>query len=144
MAKRNSVAADWPTFDAPLLQGVAAAFTRRHKAIAYQACLSCTREFSESASGTVERLNLDLRGGGVRLSVWGDGLMWLGVCVRGPGRNAGWAFQDDFHGDMGDISAEALVSMVETTLSLRFGSDQARERQQLREVWAHVAPSKAL
>jgi hypothetical protein len=131
---------DWPAFDAPLLQGVAAAFALRRKAIAYHTGLSCTREFSESAAGAVERLNFDLRRGGVRLSVWADGLMWLGVCVRARGRSAGWAFRDSFHGTICDISAEALVRMLEATLALRLGSDPAGERQQLREVWACVRP----
>jgi hypothetical protein len=140
VTKRSSVASDWPAFDTPLLQDVAAAFTRRRKAIAYQAGLSCTRELSESASGTVERLNLDLCAGSVRLSVWADGLMWLGVSVRRCGRHAGWLFQDGFHGDVQDVSAETLVSMVEATLSVRFGGDRASERQQLREIWSRVRP----
>jgi hypothetical protein len=138
--KRDSVAADWPAFDTPLLVGVAIAFTRRRKAMAYHADISCTREFGESSSGAAERLNIELRRGQVRLSVWADGSMWLGVSVRGRGRNAGWAFQDRFHANIADVSVEALVSMLEATLSLQFGRDPASERQQLRGLWACVRP----
>jgi hypothetical protein len=140
MTKRKSVTEDWPRFEAPLLQEIAAAFSRRRKAIAYSAGLSCTREFSESASGVVERLNLDLRAGDLRVSVWADGLMWLGIAIPKLGRNAGWAFQDSFHGDTRDISPATLVAMVEATLLQQLGSDQIGERQRLRDLWMRVAP----
>jgi hypothetical protein len=66
--------------------------------------------------------------------------MWLGVCVRAFGRGAGWAFRDSFHGDVGDVSAEALVGMVEATLAMTFGSDPENERRQLWQLWARVHP----
>jgi hypothetical protein len=128
----------WPAFDAPLLRGIAAAFARRRKAIASRSGLSCGREFTESAAGAVERLNLEA--GALRLCVWADGVMWLTACVRGMGRGAGWAFKDAWHGDVQDVSAEALVGMVEATLALRLGSDPDRERRELRAVWARVHP----
>jgi hypothetical protein len=137
--KREPVAGDWPSFDAPLLREIAAAFLRRRKAIAYHYGLSCEREFSESAAGAVERLNLEA--GDLRLSAWSDGVMWLAVCVRGFGRGAGWAFKDTFHGDVRDVSAEALVAMVEATLALPFGANPDKERELLRGVWARVRPS---
>ncbi len=136
--KRGPVAGDWPIYDAPLLREIAAAFLRRRKAIAYRAGLSCEREFSESAAGGVERLNLET--GDLRLSAWSDGVMWLAVYVHGFGRGAGWAFKDSFHGDVQDVSAEALVGMVEATLALPFGADPEKERQQLWGVWARVRP----
>jgi hypothetical protein len=136
--KRKRAATDWPTFTALLLRDVAAAFLLRRKAIAYLVGLSCSREFSESATESVERLNLDTGSGHCRLSVWADGVVWLSVCVRGLGPGAGWLFQDSFHGQMNDVSAEALVRMFEATLALRLGSDPESERQQLRAVWASV------
>ena len=138
--KRKPVTLAWPTFDAPLLRAVAAAFLLRRKAIKYHAGLACQREFSESATGTFERLNLDTGAGHLRFSIWADGVMWLAVCIRGSGRGAGWAFKDTFHGDVNDVSAEALVAMVEATLALPLGSDPDRERQQLRAVWTRVRP----
>jgi hypothetical protein len=90
--KQEPVVADWPTFESPLLREIAAAFLRRRKAIAYPGGLSCEREFSESAVGAVERLNIEA--GDLRLSAWSDGAMWLAVCVRGFGRGVGWAFKD--------------------------------------------------
>jgi hypothetical protein len=136
--KRKPVAEDWPTFDAPLLREIATAFLRRRKAIAYHSGLSCEREFSESAAGAVERLNLVA--GDLRLSAWSDGVMWLAVSVRGFGRSAGWSFKDSFHGDVQDVSAETMVGMVEATLALSFGADQDQEQQRLRGVWARVGP----
>jgi hypothetical protein len=132
------MAVDWPTFDAPLLRDVAAAFRLRRKAIAYRVSVTCQQEFSESAVGAVERLNLDA--GNLRLSVWADGVLWLGFCVRRHGRGGGWAFKDTFHGDVQDVSAEALVRMVEATLGLPLGSDPDSERRTLRAVWARVHP----
>jgi len=131
---------DWPAFDAPLLEEVSAAFRRRCKSLRYRAGLACKRQFSEDAQGTDERLNLDLRRGHVRLSVWADGIMWLSVCVTGCGRNSGWAFQDSFHGDIHDVSPQALVGMVEVTLGVPLGTDAAAEREQLREIWKRVRP----
>jgi hypothetical protein len=134
-------ATEWPAFDAPLLQDIAEAFRRRGKAIRYQTTLFCERDFSETADGVLERLNLDLCHGHVRLSVWDDGVMWLSVCVRGVGRNSGWAFKDDFHGDVLDLSGQSLVRMVETTLAMSFGvAPAAEEREQLRELWRPVRP----
>jgi hypothetical protein len=140
VARKPADANNWPTFDAPLLQDVSAAFLRRRKALRYGAGLACEREFSEDAQGTHERLNLDLRRGHVRLSIWADGAMWFLVCQRGQGRNSGWAFKDTFHGDIHDVSAQALVGMVEATLKVQFGADATTERQQLREIWKRVRP----
>ena len=143
MGRRSIEPGDWPAFDAPLLRDIAAAFRGRRKALRYRAGLSCGREFSESADGTSERLNLDLPRRGVRLSVWADGSLGLSVCVRAAGRNAGWAFQDAFHGDAGDVSAATLVNMIEATLGLRLGVEPAAEREQLRAVWSRVHPETA-
>ncbi len=129
----------WPSFDATLLVEIAAAFLRRHKAIAYRAGeVTCSREFDES--GTIERLNIDLWGGHLRVSVWADGVLWASVCIRGSGRNAGWAFRDSFHGDASVVCPAAMVDMTEATLELQLGADPATEREQLREIWERVHP----
>lgn len=120
MGRKRAAESPEPTFDSPLLRDVASALHRRRKAIAYRAGWSCDREFTESADRTVERLNLDLGGGDFRLSVWADGTMWLRLCVAAPGRNAGWAFLEQFHGSAEDVSAIALVAMVETTIAEPF------------------------
>jgi len=144
MGRKQVESTTWPVFDSPFLAEIAAAFLGRRKAIAYKTRasggLSCTREFSETDTGTHERLNLDFRGGHLRLSIWADGCLWLSVCIRAAGRNAGWAFQDAFHGDAGDVSAATLVTMIEATLELRLGTGQAAERQPLRTVWSRVHP----
>jgi hypothetical protein len=138
VVNREPITGDWPSFDAPLLREIAAALRRRRKAIAHHTGLSCKRDFSESATSTVERLNIEA--GVLRLSVWSDGVMWLAVCIRRLGRRGGWAFKDTFHGDARDVSAEALVGMVEATLALSFGEEPVTEREQLRCVWTRVRP----
>jgi len=147
MGPKQVESTTWPVFDSALLAEVAVAFLRRRKAIAYKTPasggLSCTREFSETKAGTHERLNLDIRGGHLRLSVWADGCLWLSVYVRAAGRNAGWAFQDAFRGDAGDVSAATLVNMVEATLELRLGAEPPAERAQLRAIWTRVHPKTA-
>src|SRR5438477_348939 len=125
----------WPAFDSPLLQGFVATFRQRSKAIRYRAGLSCEHEFNDARDCVFERLDLDLRGGQVRLSVWADGLLWLSVCSRGTGAHSGWAFKDSFYGDVLDVSGETLVRMVEATLAVSFGVAPAQERERLRELW---------
>ena len=137
---REPSSTEWPTFDAPLLRDVTAAFLSRRKALRYRAGLSCHREFTEAADGAWERFNLDLRKGHLRLSVWADGVIWVSVCVRGRARNSGWSFTDGFHGDVRDVSADTLVRMVESTIALRFGVDPPAEREHLRLVWMRVYP----
>jgi hypothetical protein len=66
--------------------------------------------------------------------------MWFRVSVRCQGTNRGWAFLDSFHGDVQDVSPQALVAMVEVTLAVRFGTDAQAERDQLRELWQRVRP----
>jgi hypothetical protein len=136
--KPESITTDWPTFNAVLLSRIASAFQKRHKAITYRIGFSCRREFNESESAGIERLNIDA--GKLRLSVWSTGEMWFSVCVRALGRNAGWTFNDSFHGDIQNVSAEELVKMFEATLELPFGSDIYKERQKLRTLWARVCP----
>lgn len=141
---RKAKQSDWPFFASGLLDSVAAAFRLRRKAIRYQAGVSCSREICETAAGASERLNLDFQpilGGDLRLSVWEDGLMWLRLCVAALGRNAGWAFIDSFYGSINDVSAAALVLMVEATMAEPFrvgNSDVASYRDQLRKIWGRV------
>jgi hypothetical protein len=137
----------WPAFDSSLLQDVAAAFLRRRKAIRYQAALSCEREFSETAHAVLERLNLDVRPGrgDLRLTIWEDGVMWLRLCVANRGRNTGWAFNDQFHGVIHDLSPEALVVMVEATIAEPFdpgSADPENYRERLWTIWQRVRPGQ--
>jgi len=141
VGRKPTESSAWPAFDSPLLADIAAAFLRRRKAIAYRVGrVSCGREFSETAAGAHERLNLDIWGGHFRLSVWADGCLWVSVCVPAAGRNAGWAFRDAFHGQAGDVSAATLVVMVEATLGLALDADPAAGRERLRAVWQRVHP----
>jgi hypothetical protein len=106
--------------------------------------LSCrVREFAEDATGAGERFDLvreDLLGRVLQLSVWADGSLWVSVCVRGKGRNAGWSFADSFNGSALDVAPATLVGMVVATGTLRLGSDPPAECEQLRLLWARVSP----
>lgn len=137
--KRKPAPADWSSFDSPILREIAEAFRHRRKAIAYHKGLSCEREFSESATGTFERMNLQT--GPMRLSIWSDGEMWFNVSVKALGRNSGWKIQDSFRGNVLDVAGTALVGMFEETLAMRFGEDVTEERQRLKTTWARVHPT---
>jgi hypothetical protein len=139
--KRDPAAPNWPTFDAPLLRDVSSAFLRRRKAIAYHTGLTCSRNFTESATGAVERLHLV--SGHLQLAVWEDGGLWVGAFIRGLSRNAGWAFQDAFHGDMLDVSAGALVGMFEASGLLPYWPESEDKRERLRAVWSRIRPRTA-
>lgn len=136
--KGKPVAPNWPGFDDALLQGVSSAFLRRRKAIAYQRGLACERDFSESATEVVECIHLIAAH--LRLVVWANGGLWVGVFVRAAGRNAGWAFRDSFYGNMLDVSAETLLAMFEATLSICYWPEEECKRERLRALWARVHP----
>jgi hypothetical protein len=144
MKRKRTPPSQEPEFNSPLLREIAEAFLRRRKALRYKARFKFEREFSETPESATERLNLDLQDDGLlRLSVWEDGVMWFGISVRAPGRNQGWAFQDDFHGSILDVSVQSLVVMVEQSLAVRFRAgvtDRVEYREQLRAVWARVRP----
>jgi hypothetical protein len=139
--KRKSVVPNWPVFDAELLHDVSTAFLRRRKAIAYQAGLTCVRDFSESATRVTERLSL--ASGHTHLAVWADGGLWLGVFVRVQGRNSGWAFRDVFYGDVLDVCPETLVGMFEATRLLCYWPEQDCKQERLRGIWSRVRPCNA-
>ena len=138
--RRRRTALVWPEFYADLLERISSAFLRRRKAISHHARLTCARDFTESSREAIERLNIELDSPFLRLSVWGDGCLWLGICVRHTRRSKGWAFKDQFHGTALDLSAGTLVALVENTLGLALGSDRRGDRERLREAWALVHP----
>jgi hypothetical protein len=144
MKRKRTPSSQEPDFNSPQLREIAEAFLQRRQAIRYKAGFKLEREFIETHEGTTERLNLDLQADGqLRLSVWEDGEMWFGISVRAPGRNQGWAFQDNFHGSVLDVSAQTLVVMVEQSLAAGFRpgvTDRVEYREQMRAVWARVPP----
>jgi hypothetical protein len=131
-------APDWPEFAAPVLRDVAAAFLRRRKAIRYHGRLGCGRDFSETATGSHERLDLDfdgLLGLRLRLCLWEDGTLWLRACLRRPGRNQGWAFCDHFDADWHDLAAAEVVAKFEATMLLCSGAAPVEGNDRLRALW---------
>jgi hypothetical protein len=135
---KRTTSGDWPIFDSPLLAEVAQAFALRRKAIRYRSGICCEREFSETAEGAVERLNLRSRH--LILSVWAEGVMFFGVAVPAAGAHGGWTFEDHFHGDVNDVAPQTLVRMFEATIGVPFGNDAFEEREGLRRIWARVSP----
>jgi hypothetical protein len=112
-----------PQFESAFLNEIAAAFEARSKAIRYRGELVLSREMEESG----ERLNVDfdgLRGFRTRLSIWTDGVFWLGNTKPGPKREGGWAFKDELAGNLAAGNVTEVVARFEQTIS---GPAAARE-----------------
>lgn len=103
------------SFESGILSDIARAFELRGKAIRYHGELRC----SGTAEDSVERLNVDFKGSSgfrVRLSIWPDKVLWLGITKPGPSRAGGWAFRDEFHGHLEDRGAPDVVERFERTV----------------------------
>ena len=131
---------EWPHFEAPLLQAIAAAFLRRRRALRYHGSLECGRETSETPDGAIERLNLDHGANPqLRLSVWADGAMWLRACSARPGREGGWSFLYHFHGQVNAVSPEEIVRLFEESRLVSYWPEDGRG-ERLRSLWRVVGP----
>jgi hypothetical protein len=107
---------DVPDFESDLLWDIALAVARRGKAIRYHGTLELSRADEE-----FERLNLDFTdvlGFRVRLSIWSDSVVWLGITKRGPRRTgaSGWAYRDEFHSRLDDLTPHDVVERFEQTI----------------------------
>lgn len=88
---------------------------RRGKAIRYHGDL----EFSRSVEDSFERLNVDYaatRGFRVRMSIWSDGVCWLGITKPGPRRTGGWEYCESFYSHLESVSEEGVVERFEQTI----------------------------
>ena len=114
-------------FDADTLNGLAAAFRARSKAITYHAAEWTVTRDDETQ---LERLNIDADGhhGKLRLSVWTDGVLWFRLC-RGRAKN-GWEFMLSFHGDRKDLDAATIVEQFIDSMT----SDE------ILAIWHNVSP----
>ena len=102
-------------FESALLRQIADGFERRGKAIRYHGELECSRAVEDS----IERLNVDFTaivGCRVRLSVWSDGVLWLGITEPGPRRTGGWAYRNEFHSHLDSLDACSVVERFEQTI----------------------------
>ena len=100
-----------PDFESTRLWDIAIAVARRRKAIRHHGSLECSRAVEE-----YERLNLDFTGTSryrVRLSIWSDAAVWLGITKPGP---SGWAYCDEFHSRLGDFTPQHVVELFEQTV----------------------------
>ncbi len=103
-----------PDFESALLWDIAIAMARRCKAIRNHGSLESSRAVEDR-----ERLNLDftgLSGFRVRLSIWSDAVIWLGITKPGPKHAGGWAYRDEFHSRLGDFTAQGVVERFEQTV----------------------------
>jgi hypothetical protein len=101
--------------ESTLLRDVAREIKLRGKAIRYHGRLECSRNIEESG----ERLNIDFSGTlgfRVRLSLWADGVFWLGVTASGPRRSGGWAHRSEAHGDLIGLDARDVRRKFEQTI----------------------------
>ena len=102
-------------FESALLREIASAVERRGKAIRYHGDLECSRAVEDS----IERLNVDfaaILGFRVRLSIWSDGVLWLGITKPGPKSTGGWAYRDEFHSHLDSLDAHGVVERFEQTI----------------------------
>jgi hypothetical protein len=103
-----------PDFESALLWDIAIAVARRGKAIRYHGSLEPSRAVEDC-----ERLNLDFIGVSdfrVRLSIWSDAVIWLGITKPGPKQAGGWAYRDEFHSHLGDLTPQGVVERFEQTV----------------------------
>jgi len=103
-----------PDFESDLLWQVAIAVARRGKAIRYHGSLECSRAVEDH-----ERLNLDYTSClrfRVRLSIWSDGALWLGITKPGPSRTGGWAYCDEFHSRVRNLTPQDVAARFEQTV----------------------------
>jgi hypothetical protein len=126
-----------PTFDAPGLADLAAAFARRGKAIRYYGKFSISREV-EADDGT-ERLNVDYAsvsslGIRLRFSAWSSGDWWFLACQRRAGRNAGWLFKHELKGELANRAADAIVKSFENSKLVGYWS-AGDQLTNLQDVW---------
>lgn len=104
-----------PLFESSLLRDIASAIERRGKAIRYHGRLECSCAIEESG----ERLNIDFASilhDQVRLSVWADGVFWLGITARGPRRRGVRAHRSEAHGHLGQLDAHHVLERFEQTI----------------------------
>lgn len=102
-------------FESALLHAIAVAVERRGKAIRYHGELECTRDIE----ATGERLNIDFTGLDrfhVRISVWADAVLWIGITQPGPNRTGGWKFYDEFNSEVTELDAAEIVERFEQTI----------------------------
>lgn len=136
MAKKPHRHPQVPLFNAPILDAIAVALGRRLKAIrSRSADARCSREAEDIVD---ERLDIDVdlrrsRGAKVRLSVWPDGVMWLGLHVPNERSVGGWRTSITLDGDVAGMPPEAVVQLLEQTLSEVWRSNL--DEGHIREIW---------
>jgi hypothetical protein len=128
-----------PIFESLTLDAVAAAFHRRGKAIRYQGDFSITRKIDAGD----ERLDIDHRSIltlSLRLSAWATGEWWFLACQRRPGRNGGWLFKHELRGELGGLSADAIVKAFQDSMQVAYWP-ALEQFSKLQEVWRIPRPT---
>lgn len=137
---RSRDAAADPVFASAWLQAVAAAFVARRRAIRYRARSFAVTRAEDTAS---ERLDVDLetiaaRPTKLRLSLWSDGLAWVGVSRTRPGA-CGIRFA--FHARCEATDPRVLCALFERSIDIAPGIDgDDAGREAFLALWAECAP----
>lgn len=128
-------------FTSASLIAISQSFAHRAKAIKYHSSeFVLIRETEDRA----ERLNCDVALIGrpaarVRLSIWDDGSMYLGVHLPGTRREGGWAFEYRRNGSVNGIEPSAIVAMLEESLlAAHFAKDSSWAATRLDDIWARA------
>ncbi len=135
----RDAAAD-PVFASVWLQAIAAAFFARRRAIRYRARSFAITRGEDAAS---ERLDVDLetiaaRPTNVRLSLWSDGLAWVGVSRTRPGASG---IRFAFHARCEATDPRVLCAVFERSIDIAPGVDgDDAGREAFLALWAEWAP----
>jgi hypothetical protein len=109
-------AAETGAFKSDRLQKLHDAFLQRRKAIKYQAKeFALSREIKDST----ERLLViwvSLFRVRLCLSVWSDGIFWLGVTKSGTSRKGGYEHYETFDGTLNCLTSPEVVALFEKTM----------------------------
>lgn len=103
-----------PDFESDVLWDIAIAVARRGKAIRKWGTIESSRAVDE-----FERFNLDFSGisrFNVRLSIWSNGALWVGVTKPGPSRTGGWGYRTEFHSRLTGLGPADIVERFEQTI----------------------------
>lgn len=128
-----------PSFESGFLDALAAALARRARALKYQASgLACSR--AVTPHGEVLHLDIDVgrtRATRIRVMVWSDGMVRLGVHQPAPYRVGGWAISLERHGDIRHLSPADVVEKVEQTLEAVHGDTRSHDAgHRVDTIWA--------
>lgn len=127
-----------PSFRTTFLNTIAAAIARRSKSLKYHAAhFACSRVVT--AEGEVLHVDMDTfepRSTRLRLMIWDDGHVWLGVHQPNPSAVGGWAFALVRSGNLLRVAPDDVVRMIEGPGSAVHGATRSPDApNEVERIW---------